>query len=534
MKLFNKAKKKVDQSHLNWMAGKSYFIKDPVKSLRLAASSCFFGEPMYYHRDKNDKRKVKHNPSWRLTNEHVDYLGEMLNAIDKQEWRGLAPAELMEKAIDSALDFNPELTLQEAVRLRNEEQIRTTPQVILVRAANHKAVKGTGLVRKYSPDIILRADEPSVGLAYQLWRFGKPVPNSLKKAWKDAMEKFDEYQLAKYRLEGHEVKAVDIMNIVHPKGELFNKMAKGELKVTGKTWEAIISEKGSTKENWIESLEVMGHMALLRNLRNLVEVKVEKELFTEKLVKGAKKGKQLPFRYYSAYQAIKDIASPVVLDAVEECLNQSLGNLPYFKGKVMSLCDNSGSARGATTSSMGKMMVATIGNLTGIITGMQSDEGYLGIFGDRLEVLPVRKKSSVFDQLNKAEKSGEGIGGGTENGIWLFWDKAIRNKEHWDTVFVYSDMQAGHGGLYGTDAKQYKDYQWMKGNCIDVPKLINRYRKEVNPDVMVYLVQIAGYQDTIIPEFYNKTFILGGWGEGLLRFAAEMSNISLEVKQETV
>lgn len=37
------------------------------------------------------------------------------------------------------------------------------------------------------------------------------------------------------------------------------------------------------------------------------------------------------------------------------------------------------------------------------------------------------------------------------------------------------------------------------------------------------MVQVAGYQDTIIPEFYDKTYILGGWGDGLLRFAASMS-----------
>ena len=60
---------------------------------------------------------------------------------------------------------------------------------------------------------------------------------------------------------------------------------------------------------------------------------------------------------------------------------------------------------------------------------------------------------------------------------------------------------------------------------VDVPKLIAKYRREVNPDVMVYLVQVAGYADTLMPEFYDRTFILGGWGEGLLRFAAEMSSV---------
>jgi hypothetical protein len=40
--------------------------------------------------------------------------------------------------------------------------------------------------------------------------------------------------------------------------------------------------------------------------------------------------------------------------------------------------------------------------------------------------------------------------------------------------------------------------------------------------VNVFLVQIAGYQDTIVPEFYKRIYILGGWGPGLLSFASSM------------
>jgi uridine kinase len=102
----------------------------------------------------------------------------------------------------------------------------------------------------------------------------------------------------------------------------------------------------------------------------------------------------------------------------------------------------------------------------------------------------------------------------------LFWDQAIRDKTHYDAVFVYSDMQAGHGGLYGTDSNQYREYIWSNGGrYIDVPKLINKYRSTVNPNVEVFLVQVAGYQDTIVPEHYRHTHILGGWSDGILRYA---------------
>ena len=529
MGFLNRKRAKIprEKSHLNWMGGLSYDVNDPLLRLRMVAASCFFGEPMYYQRDAEDTRRVKHNPPTRLTDMHVVHLRQTLNALDPQEWRSMTPAELMEKAIDAALEVDPEATLAEAVRLRQEAYIRVTPQVILVRAANHAKVRGTGLVRQYAPNIIQRADEPATGLAYQMARYGKPIPNALKKAWKAALESFSEYELAKYRLENRAIKTVDVVNLVHPKSPVIDKLSNGQLTVTERTWEGIISTKGSSHDTWMEALDGMGHMALLRNIRNLLQHNIKPNQFISKLLEGAEHGKQLPFRYYSAYRAVGKDAPTKVLDAVEEAMMKSLSNLPYFEGRVMSLCDNSGSARGTTTSSMGKMQIATIANLTAILTAMRSDDGHIGIFGDRLETMPIRKRSSVLDMLDKAEQIGNGVGGSTENGIWLFWDKAIRDKQHWDNVFIYSDMQAGHGGLYGTDHKKYTAFAWPKNErFIDVPSLIAEYRRKVNPAVQVFLVQVAGYQDTIIPEFYDRTYILGGWSDSVLRFADAMIQMS--------
>ncbi|AUX21771.1 hypothetical protein SOCEGT47_022580 [Sorangium cellulosum] len=527
-------------SHLNWMGGRSYDVADPLKRLRLAASSCFFGEPMYYHRDPADPRPVKAatkadrrarpsdgraRPSdgrARLSDADVRRLRETLCAVDPAEWRALSPAALLEKAIDEALAADPEATLAEAARLREDEHLRTTPQVILVRAANTAAVRGTGLVRRFAPRIVRRADEPAVCLAYQIYRFGKPVPNALKRALRDALERFEDHALAKYRLEGKGSKTVDVVNLVHPKSPSVDRLARGALRATGRTWEAIVSARGSNRCAWRKALPVMGHMALLRNLRNLIEARVPAEVFLPKLLATAAEGKQLPFRYYSAYQAVKGCAPGSVLDAVEQCLHRSLGQVPRFQGRVMALCDNSGSAQGTTTSSLGTMRISTIANLTGVVAGMRADDGHLGVFGDRLESFAVRKQESVFSQLDRAEEIARTIGTATENGVWLFWDRAIRERQRWDAVFVMSDMQAGHGGLYGKRPKDYADFAW-KGNHIDVAKLVATYRARVNRDVQVFLVQVAGYQDTLVPEFYDRTYILGGWGEGLLRFAAAMA-----------
>lgn len=514
--------KKEKNAHLNHMAGTSYDISNPIVQLRTIAASCFFGEPMYYHDDISNSYS---KPVSRLSKKDHDYLDSVLTpTISIPEWHSHSASKLMEIAIDEALDYDIEATLKEAVRLRQEEFIRTTPQVIMVRAANHNKSRGTGVVRKYAEQILSRTDEAALQLAYQIQVFGKPIPNALKKSWKKFLETRTDFQLAKYKMEKRAFKTVDVVNLVHAKSEPINLLMKGELKLKETdTWESLISLKGSTKENWKSAIQIMGHMALLRNIRNFIKNDINPDLYLPKLLSTAQNGKQLPFRYYSAYKQVEEIASGKILDTIEECLELSIGNLPVLEGKVMSLCDNSGSAQGTTSSSMGTMKVSSIANLMAVLTGKSSDDGYIGIFGDELKEIPIRKKESILSQLKTADEAGKHIGMGTENGIWLFFDKAIKNKEHYDHIFVYSDMQAGHGGLYGMNYQDYKDYCYpSKRNHIDVAKLIKDYRKNVNSNVNVFLVQVAGYKDTIIPEYYDKTYILGGWSDKILKFANEV------------
>jgi len=535
---------KGDERHLNWMGGPSFDIKNPLTQLKVAAGSCFFGEPSYYQGDAPSRKPSLTGGHGMaavrsLSAQERKTLRSVLGAVDPQEWRAMTPADLMVKAIDAALEYDAEVTLAYAAYLRNELHFRTTPQVILVRAANLPSLKGKGLISKYAPQILERLDEVCVQMAYQISAFGKKIPKSLKRVWAARLEKAKAYELAKYTMKGREVNLFDVINLVHPAGDDINKLMKGELKLgtDGRdTWESIRSAGGS----WADAAKVMGHMALLRNLRNLGQdpsKPLTKEIL-DKLVKGAPTGKQLPFRYFSAYKAVECLDNGRLLDALEECLVTSLGMLPHFPGKVASLVDNSGSARGATTSTLGTMTMAEIGNLMGLLTARVSDDGYVGVFGDALKMQSMQKRTGFFEDLKKINQIGETVGQATEHGIWCFWRDAIEKKQHWDTVFIYSDMQAGHGGLYGSGSA-YKDYVWGGSSFggghayIDVPKLIATYRKQVNPNVVVVMVQIAGYQDSLIPEYYDKTVILGGWSPEVLRFTAELMGLNASPQAET-
>ncbi|MNR04464.1 hypothetical protein D3C85_1204280 [compost metagenome] len=155
--------------------------------------------------------------------------------------------------------------------------------------------------------------------------------------------------------------------------------------------------------------------------------------------------------------------------------------------------------------------------MSSILTAQNSDEGYVGIFGDRLTEIPVSKRNGALTQAKTARDKGKGVGGGTENGIWLFFEKAIKDKEHWDNIFIYSDQQAGHGGLFATpgDAGRLRKMEMAVNQhgtaYIDVVKLVNKYRAEVNPKVNVFTVQTAGYNNVLVPETMYRTSVLYGW-----------------------
>lgn len=270
------------------------------------------------------------------------------------------------------------------------------------------------------------------------------------------------------------------------------------------------------------------HMAILRNLRNIAKYcdknHVEKTLCALKA--GVLNGKQFPFRYFTAIKAIEasDVNyKPLIIDALEECVDIARDNMPKLKGKTMCLSDNSGSAWGAFTSEYGSMTVAEIDNLSSVITAQNSDEGYVGKFGDRLKVFPISKRNGALIQAKEITSNKyNDVGGGTENGVWLFFDNAIKTREHWDNIFIYSDMQAGHGGLYGTNPSKYREFSCNGGTYIDVVKLINKYRAEVNPNVNVFCVQTAGYNNVVVPEYMYRTNIMYGWTGKEVVFAKAM------------
>ena len=511
----------------NFMGGTSYRW-NALDTLKMVTASSIFGEPAYYRDGHHSDMRIKDG----LMKEDPLFADYVVSALKKFD--GLKTSEVMEMAIDDALDFDFRSTLEWAATLRKDYYMRLNPQVILVRAAIHPRRQSfteanPGFFGEIEKQVMLRADEPASQLLYYLFRNGSKhnLPSILKRSWAKRIEEMSRYDIYKYR--NSAVGLIDTVRICHAKGELIDELMKTDtvaVEDEEKTWETMRSN-GAT---WAEILNTIhiGHMALLRNLRGIfTEVSDLDQINTilEQLKAGVPGGKQFPFRYYSAYQAVKDDKNvyhkQMILDALEECIDVACDNMPKLKGRTICLSDNSGSAWGAITSEYGTVKVAVIDNLSSVITARNSDEGIIGKFGDKLIFADISKRNGVLKQAEIiSESEYDDVGGATECGIWLFFDQAIKNKDVYDHIFIYSDMQAGHGGLYGTreETEKYSAAGYScRGNYIDVSKLISAYRKTVNPKVNVFSVQTAGYNNVVIPENGYRTALLYGWtGKELL------------------
>ena len=546
----------------NFMGGDSFELNS-LETLKMISASSIFGEPAYYRNGEFSKSYVEKDKEMRKIIDGIWNVCplEDLNVFNFEEFENKTTTQVMESTIDASLEENYGATLEWAKTLRKDFLMRLNPQVIMVRAAMHKnreewTRQNPGEFLKINNIVMQRADDVIVQLTYWLYLNGskKNIPSILKRSWANRIEKLSRYEISKYRNKG--VGLIDTIRISHANCSKNNDLLEFiklpsnvalEMDANALTWERLRSD-GKTWKEILNTIN-MPYMALLRNLKNIFkeidDVSLAKEI-GQKLIDGVSKGKQFPFRYMNAIKVISNekLYNKVILkDALETCLDKSCENLPKLAGKNAFLSDNSGSAWSTFNSEYGSVTVAEIGNLSCYIGATNSEDGHVFGFGDTLIEGEASKRQGILTQAMQFSKNmHKSVGGGTENGIWLFLKDAIDNKIHWDNIFIFSDMQAGHGGLYGKgkDMKEYmkrgyscmsysknRNKTWTNGYSnenINVPKLINEYRKTVNPKVNVFCVQTAGYDNMLIPENSYRTGYLYGWTGKELVYAAAIND----------
>ena len=288
----------------------------------------------------------------------------------------------MKKEVKAAVEMGAfDFVANVAVHARIVMGIRTMPIVLVVEFAKalRDSKKNYDHMRKLVCDVIQRADQINDMYAYALEVFGDKgkVPMAIKRGVGDAFNKFNTYHFAKYDRDGA-VKFRDVLRIVHPQaknveqGAIFQQIIKESLEAPY-TWEVELSKNGqlpeserkTNKQLWTELVQAgkkqvpgepfkgLGYMALLRNLRNICQADVDKEVMKQDVCdvlrdpKRVAKSKQFPFAFVQASNAISEVAPQGVKNALNDALELSCGNIPQFGDDVVLFVDSSGSMQGS-------------------------------------------------------------------------------------------------------------------------------------------------------------------------------------------
>lgn len=370
-----------------------------------------------------------------------------------------------------------------------------------------KYIGGEAWSKDFFAKVIFRPDDMTEIIACHLSHEQK-ISNAMKKGFGEAFGTFTDYQLAKYRGDGNKVKLVDVVNLVHPvqtekNNGAIEKLVNGTLK-SFDTWEVELSAAGNDvekkKEAWrsLISENKLGYFALLRNLRNIVNLQDTelKDLALNALLdeKAIHKSLVLPFRFATAYKELSTVDSKA-MTAISRACEIACDNVPKLKGKTLVALDVSGSMAG----------VADIAALFAAVLLKSNDCDLI-----KFSYVSQYQIVNTDDSLMTIKDNLHFVYGGT-NFISIF---ETANRKY-DRVILLSDMQA-----------------WMQNNYyIQSPSAAyNRYKAKYNLDCKMYSIDLAGYGTLQVPE--KDVYCLAGFSEkifDIMKFLEEDKEALLNI-----
>jgi len=345
---------------------------------------------------------------------------------------------------------DPKRVADLAIECRTKMKLRHIPLFMAVNMWKHDTHK------KYVGDVlsnvIQRADEPAEVLSLWFKEAGiksdskKTIPNQIKKGINFALEKFNEYQLSKYKGNKNAISLKDVILLTHPKrNDLFKKVIDGTIEPP-MTWEVEYSKAGNDvnakKAIWTSliSENKLGALAFLRNLRNMESVGVSHSLIKEGL-KKMNTSRVLPFRFI---QAVKH--APYLNDELEQCMFKCLESNEKLSGKTVLLVDVSGSMSWAGDR-MSNLNAIDYANGLAILVRELCDD--VRIFSFSNNVVEVRNQRGFG--LGDAIQNSQSHGGTNLSGAL----STINNKCDYDRLIVLTDEQVHSGYLEHPTGRGY-------------------------------------------------------------------------------
>lgn len=326
---------------------------------------------------------------------------------------------IADRILDLSSQVDPATVALLAEEARYKHNLRHVPLLLVAGQVRRGTAKAEDIART-----IGRVDEMGELLA-MYWKDGrKPIPRQLKVGLAKAFTKFDEYQLAKYDREGP-IKLRDIMFLTHPKPKdeaqaaTFKRLAEKNLQ-TPDTWETNLSGGADKKETFERLIQdgKLGYLALLRNIRGMVEAGVDKSLIAGALLarKGAEK--VFPFRYVAAARAC-----PQMEPVIDQALQASIAEAPALTGRTVILVDVSYSMDAAMSkkSDMTRMIAAA--TLSSVVN---AEELRVFTFSNQVKEVPPRRGMAGVDTVIRSqEHCGTDLGGAVKMANGLDADRLI-------------------------------------------------------------------------------------------------------------
>ncbi|MEL7160870.1 MAG: TROVE domain-containing protein, partial [Bacteroidota bacterium] len=399
----------------------------------------------------------------------------------------------------------PGFAARAAVYARQEFGMRSSSHAVAALLAPR--LSGNAEAKAFYAAVIRRPDDMLEITAAVRALHQTGLTNAMKKGFAAAFDRFDGYQLAKYRGEGKDVKLVDLVNLVHPvptqrNAAALQALVNGTLRNVD-TWEAKLSRAGTEATDqadkaarkataWADLIREnkLGYFALLRNLRNLLEQAPElTNLICAQLTDGERlrKSKVLPFRLLTAYKMIAATHANArkVLSALETAADLACANLPELENTLV-VVDNSGSM-GSMVAGSQHVKCNETGALFGYALARRSNADLME-FGNSARLIRYGRRKSALDfavhfgQQNK-------VGHGTN-----FRAIFAAAKRAYDRIVIFSDLQAWVGYYNPSEA-------------------LAQYRRRTGADPFVYTVDLRGYGTLQFPE--RKVATLAGFSEKL-------------------
>lgn len=412
-----------------------------------------------------------------------------------------------------------------AIEARESQHLRHVPLLLVRELARH--VRGR-LVGDTLARVIQRPDEIAEFLSLY-WAKGKcPLSKQVKVGLARAFRKFDAYQFAKYD-QDNVIKLRDVLFMVHGKPKsvdghfrtkhqrsladskndffgtedekLYRQIVDRTLP-TPETWETKMSAaKGNVDESKgaFTSLLLegkLGYMALLRNLRKMIELGVDHGLITQAIEARKGASKVLPFRFISAARE-----APQFEAHLDGAFLAATGAQPKLAGKTIIVLDVSGSMQ-SCISGKSKLMRLEAGAALVAIARERCEDAVVyvtagsdGYRTHKTALIPSRHGMALIDAL----KSSINVMGG--GGIFLTpMMRYIETAEKCaDRIIVVTDEQD-----CGVDER-------------DRPDLAVPFGTKGN-----YLINVASYKNGI---GYGKWTHIDGFSEATIDFIHQVEQV---------